>query len=309
MFSKRTDPKNYFVPGMVLLVALALGFILFMSLDSSSSANPAFMAYAPKPGPTALNVDNPQNLKEAEAYAYGASNPGPTAGQDLARNRSELEDYLARVRQLEKAAQEKYSPAPLVIPTLPADNSTPDSNPLPPILPGQPTSRPGLNSNFAALNGDWRNWDITRGEPTAAAIDRWLAKYNSPHLKEALPGETIGQTYLRMGRQYGINPAYALAFFTKESSCGTNGSNLGAHNFGNLRWREGFPSLDKVWRAYPDWTTGMEAWFYLLKEYYINDLGKLTVDEILPVYAPSSENDTQLYINQVKLWVSEIMAG
>jgi hypothetical protein len=164
------------------------------------------------------------------------------------------------------------------------------------------------------VKGDWQGFVLTKGEPKAEAINSWLSScggqgVRSPQLNEAVPGETIGQTYIRMGRQYGINPAYAAAFFTKESSCGTAGNNLAAHDFGNLRWFEGCscPTLDGNWQAFPTWTDGMEAWFRLIKNYYVGR-GLVNIDQIIPVYAPSFENDTSLYIMQVKQRVTSIMS-
>jgi hypothetical protein len=153
-----------------------------------------------------------------------------------------------------------------------------------------------------------QNYRLAVGWPTAEAIDNWLARCNSPQISEALPGKSIGQTYLELGWKYGINPAYALAFFTKESSCGTAGSNLAAHDFGNIRWTPGYPTLDGVWRAYPSWTDGMEDWFKLLRENYLSR-GATTLAGVLPIYAPESENDTTLYINEVMDWTDIIMAG
>ncbi len=151
-----------------------------------------------------------------------------------------------------------------------------------------------------------RRYALSVGQPTAQAIDDWLARCNSPQLLEALPGKTIGQTYLEMGWKYGVNPAFALAFFTKESSCGTAGDNLSAHNFGNIRWSYGYATLDQVWRAYPTWTAGMEAWFKLIRDNYYNQ-GARSLADVLPIYAPETENDTTLYMNQVMDWVDTIM--
>lgn len=187
------------------------------------------------------------------------------------------------------------------------------------------TKRPGMippttgadsdeNAGGEPIGGNWQSFDVTRGEPKAEALDNWLANcggqgVRSPQLDEAPTGETIGQVYLRMGRKYGINPAYAAVFFTKESSCGNFGNNLAAHNFGNLRWFEGCgcPTLDGVWQAFPTWTDGMEAWFRLIKNYYVGR-GLRTIDQIVPVYAPSFENDTALYVAQVKGRVTKIMS-
>jgi hypothetical protein len=187
------------------------------------------------------------------------------------------------------------TPIALVIPSLP---------PLPTFKPTEASDvgvfRSSNSLRFAG--GD----DITIGEPTAAAIDNWLVRYNSPHLKEALSGKTMGQIYVEMGRKWGINPAYALAFYTKESSCGTAGDNLASKNFGNIRWTQGYPTIDKVWRAYTSWTDGLEDWFRLLNNEYLAR-GLRTVEQIVPIYAPPFENDTALYISQVKQWSRLIM--
>jgi cell wall-associated NlpC family hydrolase len=179
--------------------------------------------------------------------------------------------------------------------------------------PGMPPPTTGLENGGGADDG-WQSFDVRRGEPRPEAIDRWLTTcggqgVRSPQLDEALPGETIGSLYLRMGRQYGLNPAFAVAFFTKESSCGTAGSNLASHNFGNIRWTPGYPTLDRVWRYYPNWNAGMEDWFRLIRTFYLDELHLYTVDRIVAVYAPSSENDTALYIRQVKQRVTTLMQG
>ncbi|NWJ47110.1 MAG: C40 family peptidase [Chloroflexi bacterium] len=178
--------------------------------------------------------------------------------------------------------------------------------------PGMVPPTTGVEEDTGPVGGDWQNFDVRKGEPTSPAIDRWLLTcgsqgVKSPQLAEAPLGETIGQVYLRMGRKYGINPAYAAAFFTKESSCGNFGSNLASHNFGNIRWTPGYPTLDGIWRAYPTWTDGMEDWFRLIKEYYLGQ-GLVSVDRIVPVYAPAADsNNVELYITQIKQYVSRIM--
>jgi cell wall-associated NlpC family hydrolase len=176
----------------------------------------------------------------------------------------------------------------------------------------------GLAEKDSPVAGDYTTFDITRGEPKAAAIDRYLAScggqaVRSPQLDEALPGETVGQIYIRMGRKYGLNPAYAAAFFTKESSCGTAGDNLSAHNFGNIIWTPGYPRYPAQgsiaghsWRSYLTWTDGMEDWFRLIKFEYIAR-GLHNIDQIVAVYAPSSENNTSLYTEQVIRYVKRIM--
>jgi hypothetical protein len=52
----------------------------------------------------------------------------------------------------------------------------------------------------------------------------------------------------------------------------------------------------------------MEDWFRLIKDYYV-ERGLVTIDQIVPVYAPSFENNTRQYLSQIKNYVSRIMAG
>jgi hypothetical protein len=211
------------------------------------------------------------------------------------------------------------SPSPVVTGT-PETTPTPGETPSADATPtptATPTPEPSQEDKDKAAKekakqealAKARGYILSRGEPDAAAIDNWLARFGSPQLQETQDGKTAGQIYLELGWKYGINPAYALAFFTKESSCGTAGGNLASHNFGNIRWSPGYPTLDGVWRAYPNWTAGMEAWFKLIKENYMGGYGSLTLADVLPTYAPETENDTTLYMNQVMQWVDSLMLG
>jgi hypothetical protein len=130
------------------------------------------------------------------------------------------------------------------------------------------------------------------GAPTisAARIDRVLCSYNP-----AVCG--TGQSLYQLGVQYKINPAYALAFFKHESTFGLYGvaaSNLG---LGNIRCSPGYQCLHGF-RLYASWSAGYEDWYKLIV-WYSADLHKSTVEQIVPTYAPQSENDVQDYIKKV----------
>jgi cell wall-associated NlpC family hydrolase len=145
------------------------------------------------------------------------------------------------------------------------------------------------------------------GPPTVTAdqIDAILAS-------EGSPAAGTGQLWYDIGVRYGIDPVFALAFYKKESSMGQDrvhqrpgGGN--SHNIGNIictdGWGDCVCTRTHCFRAYPSWAAGIEDWFRLMRSRYV-DQGLLTLDEILPVYAPSFENDTQLYIRQTKQRVS-----
>jgi hypothetical protein len=136
------------------------------------------------------------------------------------------------------------------------------------------------------------------GPPTLSIeqIEKVLAMYGSPAVG-------LGQKLYDLGVKYGINPAYALAFFVHESGCGTKGVARFSKSLGNIRWTEGYASYEG-YRSYPTWEAGMEDWYLLIKDLYIEGWGLRTVDAIVPVYAPSGDNNDPVnYIASVKYMV------
>ncbi|HMO55857.1 MAG TPA: glucosaminidase domain-containing protein [Roseiflexaceae bacterium] len=142
------------------------------------------------------------------------------------------------------------------------------------------------------------------GAPTisADAINAVLADYGSP-------AHGTGQIWIDLGRQYGIDPAYALAFFIHESSAGTNPGWAGlkpdgssTHNVGNIICA-GYPTCYGRFRDYPGWTEGIQDWYKLISVEYINGRGVHTVEQIIPIYAPSFENNVPAYVNAVNTMV------
>jgi hypothetical protein len=133
---------------------------------------------------------------------------------------------------------------------------------------------------------------------STAQIDSILASYGSPAMGQ-------GQAFYDLGVRYGIDPAYALAWFIHESSAGTNplwdgikpdGSTT--HDIGNISCA-GYPTCYGRWRDYSDWAKGIEDWYALLTNEYF-PRGLTTVEAIVPVYAPSSDN------NNVGAYVSAV---
>ncbi len=139
---------------------------------------------------------------------------------------------------------------------------------------------------------------------TAAQIDAILQKNNSP-------ATGTGAIWIEAGIQYGIDPVYGLAFFMHESGYGTNPQWAGlkpdgttTHNVGNIICAN-YPTCFGRFRDYPDWQTGIYDWYRLIAVEYIQWRGLATVEGILPVYAPSFENDVPRYINTIKYAVAE----
>jgi hypothetical protein len=149
-----------------------------------------------------------------------------------------------------------------------------------------------------------------RGAPTisAAQIDKILNSYGSP-------ATGSGAAWVAMGEKYGIDPAYAVAFFIHESSAGTNPGWAGikpggatTHNIGNIICA-GYPTCYGRFRDYPSWEAGIDDWYKLISVEYIQGRGTTTVAEIIPIYAPSFENDTQGYIRIVEQMVDGWRSG
>jgi hypothetical protein len=149
------------------------------------------------------------------------------------------------------------------------------------------------------------------GEPsiTAAAIDTILARYGSP-------AAGTGQTWIKFGQQYGIDPAYAIAFFIHESSAGTNPGWAGikpdgttTHNVGNIICA-GYATCYGRFRDYPSWDEGIADWYKLISTEYVNGRGAASIEQIIPIYAPSSDNnDVPRYINVVVSMVESWRRG
>jgi len=152
----------------------------------------------------------------------------------------------------------------------------------------------------AATPGAARDAHLVVGAPSlsAAAIDAILGEYGSP-------AQGQGAVFYQMGRKYGIDPAFALAFYVEESHCGTRGVARFTHGIGNIRWTPGFDSYEG-YRAYPDYATGIEDWFKLIRELYVDGWGLQTVGQIVPRYAPPGDNnDPASYIATVE----DLVAG
>lgn len=139
---------------------------------------------------------------------------------------------------------------------------------------------------------------------SAQQIDAILASYGSP-------AAGTGAAWYDLGMKYGIDPAFAIAFFIHESGAGTNAAWAGlkpdgasTHNVGNIICA-GYDSCYGRFRDYSSWAEGINDWYRLIDSEYIQGRGAQTVQDIIPIYAPSFENDVQSYINSVTSMVDE----
>lgn len=146
------------------------------------------------------------------------------------------------------------------------------------------------------------------GKPTITPdfINRVLASYNSPAAGK-------GQKLYDLGVKYGIDPAFALAFFLHESTMGTAGEARTTMSLGNLRCIPDHPCVDKERGGYAQmesWEDGFETWYQLIRNYYIARRGLITVDQIIPTYAPNADNNNEAaYIASLKRSIDIWHAG
>jgi hypothetical protein len=142
------------------------------------------------------------------------------------------------------------------------------------------------------------------GQPSISEeqIEAVLAQYNSP-------ARGTGKIWFALGQQYGIDPAYAVAFFIHESSAGTNPGWAGikpdgstTHNVGNIICA-GYATCYNRFRDYASWDEGIADWYKLISNEYVNGRGAASVEQIIPIYAPSFENDVNGYVQAVVMLV------
>ncbi len=144
------------------------------------------------------------------------------------------------------------------------------------------------------------------GKPSISAdfINRVLAANDSPAAGK-------GQALYDLGVKYGIDPAFALAFFQHESSFGKAGEANSTLSLGNLRCipdaacvnQSGQQCQDgqSCYAAFPTWEAGFEAWYKLIRNLYVAVWGLTTVDQIIPKYAPTADNNDEVaYISALK---------
>jgi hypothetical protein len=195
-----------------------------------------------------------------------------------------------------------------VVGAAPAASPKPSASPVASAAPAAPSPTPApsgpasdkqdgpLPSGVTAPVGE--SWDV-RHTPSvdAATIRTILQKYNSPAVGAS-------DAMYQLGIEYGIDPAFCLAFFINESTAGTAGVARTTKSVGNIRTTPGYTDY-QGYRKYESWEQGIEDWYRLIRDLYIADWNLTTVDQIIPVYAPTSDgNNPDHYIATVKKLVS-----
>lgn len=121
-----------------------------------------------------------------------------------------------------------------------------------------------------------------------------------------------GSYFVEYAQQYDISDAFVLAVFQHESSFGKSGCAYYNHSISNTEPNRGYvgdPTICNGRFAYfPNWSESIENQYQQLSEKYVVAEHRTTVEAVVAEYAPSSENDTEEYIQAVeasmKEWVS-----
>lgn len=193
-----------------------------------------------------------------------------------------------------------FGVAPVGAAPAPSAQPTPSASPSAAYPPQGPASGKGDGGSQppVAASSAGETWDV-RHTPSvdAATIKQVLQGYNSPAVGAS-------DAMYRLGLEYGIDPAFCLAFFINESTAGTAGVARTTLSVGNIRSTPGYQAF-QGYRKYDSWEQGIEDWYRLIRDLYITEWDLTTVDEIIPVYAPDSDgNNPDHYIATVKKLVT-----
>jgi len=139
------------------------------------------------------------------------------------------------------------------------------------------------------------------GSPSLSAtfINHILTIANSP-------ANGLGDSFYSNSVKYGIDDAFALAFFKHESTFGIYGEAASSDSIGNLRCLGADYADLGTWcqdnfAHFPNWTDGIEAWFRLIKNLYVNQWRCTTVALIIHHYAPAADHNNEAdYTNSVE---------
>ena len=169
------------------------------------------------------------------------------------------------------------------------------------------TGSTGSGSTCVKASSELSDIRINGGPSLSAqTIDKILSDAGSP-------AAGSGQYFVKYGVQYGIDPAFALAFFRQESGYGKAGVAVKTKGIGNIVYTDiALPdskyNTDRAWSAYDNYENSIKGWYNYItnSSHYLKD-GKYTLEQIIPIYAPAGDggNSPVAYINNVKNYVNQ----
>ena len=155
-------------------------------------------------------------------------------------------------------------------------------------------------------------------EPTDLRLPQGKPSISTPTINAILangPMAGQGKLIFQMAKKHNVDPAFALGFFRLESSFCSKGLGEKNNNPGNIkvvktyRNKKGEVKRRIQFGKFESIGQGIEAWFRLIardKNYY--RAGKYHLEPIVEVYAPRSENVTDVYIANVRASVKQYRA-
>ncbi len=140
----------------------------------------------------------------------------------------------------------------------------------------------------------------------AQAIDKWISQ-----VEPTSPMIGLGKYAVAGGQKAGINPILPIVIARKESSLATKGSlSKRAFNAYGRMATDDQPHIGTArkwykWDSFEDslLSQNNEDMYHYLARVYAD---QSTIEKVILKYAPPSENDTQTYINQIKIWADQI---
>lgn len=153
---------------------------------------------------------------------------------------------------------------------------------------------------------------------TKEKVRKILQNYTSELYPSGSPAlEEDVSIWVEVPQKYRIDPRFALAFFIHESGAGTNPKWAGHMPYGKTTKNIGNIICSRNWsgecfkrfRVYKTWQEAIEDWCILMWAYALgmaNGKPLVTVEQIVPVYAPDVENDTEAYILAIRKLVQEM---
>ncbi|MFH1587459.1 MAG: hypothetical protein ABID38_06395 [Candidatus Diapherotrites archaeon] len=147
---------------------------------------------------------------------------------------------------------------------------------------------------------------------SASQVNSILASYNSP-------AQGQGDLFVSLGNKYNIDVVFLLGHYLMESTMGTADQYDQHKAIGNICYENcrcnqycDFVRPSNGLCGYNSWNGSAEHFYCYIDERFIKNAATNyanTPDEILPIYAPPSENDTDRYIATIKRCVSQWRSG
>lgn len=182
----------------------------------------------------------------------------------------------------------------------------------------------GDGQNVKLVDSSLRNWK-TMSYSDFASYWQGFAKVAQPSKYRVTQAPTISPQYINkvlrdagspaagqgqllwdLGKQYGIDPAYALATYHHESGYGTQGEARATLSLSNMRCIQGYECVDQDrggYTKFPNFRESFKAFYALIDStMYVKAFpSRMVPGTIIPRYAPTQDNnDETAYINSLQ---------